>query len=166
MPTSKTYVCDTDSLINLHRHFGMKAIKELRRLSKEEKLKVPEGVIRELIRGTDKLANFAKSEQSWFIVTINSTPSLKEEIKRLENQYGQKIAVGGRQYQGFWSSKAGQKAADSQVVAVAKLFKGTAVSDDNAVKLACALENVPCISWSEFARQLGLIQPEQPSLNF
>jgi hypothetical protein len=52
------------------------------------------------------------------------------------------------------------------VVAVAKLLKGgVAVSDDQAVKLVCALEGVPCIGWSEFARRVGLIKPEQLNLN-
>jgi hypothetical protein len=40
-----------------------------------------------------------------------------------------------------------------------------AVSDDAAVKLACALEGVPCIGWSELARRLGLIEPQQLNLN-
>jgi hypothetical protein len=41
---------------------------------------------------------------------------------------------------------------------------GVAVSDDGAVKLACALEDVPCIGWSEFARRLGLITVQQLQL--
>ncbi|MCX7887742.1 MAG: hypothetical protein N3B01_10900, partial [Verrucomicrobiae bacterium] len=63
-----------------------------------------------------------------------------------------------------WKSKAGRQAADAQVVAVAKLLKGVAVSDDRAVKLVCATEGVPCIGWSEFARGLGLIRPQQLDL--
>ena len=74
----------------------------------------------------------------------------------MERVYGEPITVGKQRYQGFWASRAGRKAADSQVVAVAKVFGHTVVSDDTAVKLVCALENVPCISWAEFARRLGL----------
>ena len=67
--------------------------------------------------------------------------------------------MGGKEYNGFWSSQAGRKAADGQVVAVAKVHNCTVVSDDGAVKLACMLEDVPHIGWTEFARQVGM--PEQ-----
>lgn len=166
MPESEVYVCDADSLINLHRHFGREALKVLRRLSKSGYLKLPEGIVRELIRGTDKLAKFAsKVEKEGRVVGANREPNLKHEIASLEKKYGQTIVVGKQQYKGFWSSKAGRQAADAQVVAVAKLLKAVAVSDDRAVKLACALEGVECIGWSEFARRLGLIRLQQLSLD-
>lgn len=160
MPPSEIYVCDADCLINLHRHFGRKAISALRDRGKTDALKLPEGVIRELIRGTDKLARFAKKEKKALCVTASDQPVLCAEISRLERQYGETIVFGQQRYGGFWKSKAGRQAADAQVVAVAKTIHAVAVSDDRAVKLACALEGVPCIGWSEFARRLCLIEPQ------
>ncbi len=165
MPESEIYVCDADSLINLHRHFGRQATSVLRRLSQTRKLRLPEGVVRELKRGTDKLAKFVQKHRQYIEVTARQIPSLHTEIPRLEGLYGEKIRLGTQEYLGFWHSKAGRKAVDAQVVAVAKVLEGVAVSDDQAVKLVCALESVPCISWSEFARRLGLIKPQQLNLN-
>lgn len=54
MPAPEIHVCDADCLINLHRHFGRKAISALQHLGKRGGLKLPEGVIRELERGTDR----------------------------------------------------------------------------------------------------------------
>lgn len=165
MPPSDVYVCDADCLINVYRHFGRKAISALRRYGKTSRLKLPEGVLREIIRGTDKLASFAKTEWKTVGVEIGNDSRLSAETARLENLYGQKIRIGTREYIGFWHSAAGRKAADAEVVAVAKLLIGTVVSDDRAVELACACEGVPCIGWSEFARRVGLVEPEQLNLN-
>jgi hypothetical protein len=162
--TRDMYVCDADCLINLHRHFGRKALAELRRLGRNGALKLREGVIRELIRGTDHLANFAEKHQKLLEVAISTNARLQREVATLEKKYGERIVLGQRSYAGFWSSKSGRLAADAQVVAAAKWERAIAVSDDQAVKLACALENVPCIGWSEFARRLQLIKPETPML--
>jgi predicted nuclease of predicted toxin-antitoxin system len=158
-------VCDADCLINLHRHFGRKALDELRRLGREGALKLPEGVIRELIRGTDHLARFVENHQKLLAVVISTNAQLKHEVATIDTKYGARIVIGQQSYAGFWRSKAGRQAADAQVVAAAKLEQPIVVSDDQAVKLACALENVPCIGWSEFARQVGLITVEQLQLN-
>jgi predicted nucleic acid-binding protein len=166
MPPSEIYVCDANCLINLHHHFGRKAIRALRDWSKKGVLKLPEGVVRELIHATDNLARFAEKERQHLEIAARQFPALHTEIPRLERLYGKTIRVGTQQHAGFWHSKAGRRAADAQVVAVAKLLKGgVAVSDDAAVKLACALEGVPCIGWSELARRLGLIKPQQLDLN-
>lgn len=165
MSPSETYICDADCLINLHRHFGRKALGALRRCAKGGRLKLPEGVVRELKRKIDRLGKFVKVQRRYLEITARQIPALHSEIPRLEGLYGKKIRVGTQEYAGFWHSRAGRKAADAQVVAVAKLVKGgVAVSDDQAVKLVCALEGVTCIGWSEFARRLGLIKPETPVL--
>ncbi len=164
MPTGGIHVCDADCLINLYRHFGRKATRALRDLGKKGFVKLPEGVVREIIHSTDKLARVVRTQQQHFEVAAQHHPALHREIPRLERLYGEKIRVGTKEYGGFWRSKGGRKAADAQVVAVAKLLKGVAVSDDGAVKLACALEGVPCIGWSEFARHFGLIKPRQLDL--
>jgi len=161
----ETHVCDADCLINLHRHFGRKAILALRDWGRKGAPKLPEGVVRELIHATDNLAGFARKERQHLEIAARQFRALHREIPRLERLYGKTIRVGTQQHAGFWHSKAGRRAADAQVVAVAKLLRGVAVSDDAAVKLACALEGVPCIGWSELARRLGLIEPQQLNLN-
>jgi hypothetical protein len=123
-------------------------------------------VVRELIRGTDNLAKFAKTQKDLLQVSIGTDLLLRAEIARLETLYGERIVVGQRPYRGFWKSKAGKRAADAQVVAVSKLQGATAVSDDHAVKLASALEGVQCIGWSEFARRLGLVTAQQLDFEF
>lgn len=166
MESTEKYVCDADCLINLHRHFGRASLKALRGLGKKGALKLPEGVIREIKRGTDKLARFVEKEEQVLEVTISSDPSLSNEIARLERSYGEKIVFGQQEYSGFWKSRAGRQAADAQVVAVAKLLKAIAISNDRAVQLACSLEGVSCINWAEIARRLGLVKPKQLELNF
>jgi hypothetical protein len=162
--TRDIYVGDADCLINLHRHFGRKALSALQSCGNAGRLKLPEAVVRELRKRTKKLRRFVE-DQRHLEITARHIPALHSEIPRLERLYGEKIRVGSQEYAGFWRSPAGRKAADAQVVAVAKLKGGVAVSDDRAVKLACALEDVPCIGWSEFARRLGLITMEQLRLN-
>lgn len=165
MPSREIHVCDADCLINLQRHFGGASIPALRTLGKKGGLKLPEGVVHEVMRHTGQLGKFVNEQRRHLQVAVGQLPALHTEIPRLERLYGEKIRVGKQEYSGFWQSAAGRKAADAQVIATAKLLAGTSVSDDRAVKLACALEGVPCIGWSEFARRLGLIKPEQLSLN-
>lgn len=166
MPAHEIHVCDADCLINLHLHFGRKAIRAMRDWGKKGGLKLPESVVRELIHHTDKLAGLVQEQRQHLEVRVRDIPSLHTEIPRLETLYGKRIRVGTREYAGFWSSPVGRKAADAQVVAVAKLLQGgVAVSDDQKVKLACALEGVPCIGWSEFVRRLGLVKPQQLALD-
>jgi hypothetical protein len=166
MPKTEIYVCDADCLINLYRHFRWKAIRALRGCMNGGDVKLPEGVVREILRGTDELAKLVREQQQHLCITTKKNNVLLNEIVRLERLYGEKIRFGRNEYPGFWKSKAGKLAADSQVVALAKLTdNGIAVSDDRAVKLACATETVPCIGWIEFARRLALPSGEQ-ELNF
>lgn len=155
MERQEKYVCDADSLINLHRHFRGRCTRRLRQLAEKSKLYIPEGVARELRRGTDRLSKFIEQRESSIVIRMKN-PELLAEFTRMERAYGESIQVGKQKHPGFWKSRAGYKAADSQIVAVAKVFGHTVVSDDSAVKLACFLENVPCIGWTEFARRLGL----------
>lgn len=90
------------------------------------------------------------------IVWIDRVHNLRDELARIERQYGEQIVVGKNSYPGFWHSPAGRKAADGQAIAVAKHLKATVVSDDRAVRLACMLESIGCIGWTEFARRLNL----------
>jgi len=158
------YVPDADALVNLYLHFKRRAINALKKLAKRDALRIPEGVARELLRKSDRLSNLMtslKKQASKFppslFVRLRAQRKVREEVVRLEKLYGEEIRVGGRVHPGFWASRAGRKAKDSQVVAAAKVLRGVAVSDDKAIALACALEDVSCIGWTEFARRLGLM---------
>ncbi len=164
MAPPEVYVADADVLIQLYRHFGKDAIRKLRELAQNGVLKLPEGVVREILRGTDRLAEFVKKQRDELEVTFQSRPYLHNELARIERAYGDTILVGTQKYPGFWHSRAGRRSADAQVVAVARSLHAIAVSDDRAVQQACSLEGVPWIGWTEFARRAGLIRYTQLSL--
>ena len=155
----ETYVLDASALIDLHRHFQAAGLRRLGHLARQGQIKIPEGVYRELQRKTDRLF---KAVERWArknsdcIVQIARVHNLADELARVERQYGEQIVVGTKPYPGFWHGPSGRKAADGQVIAVAKVLNATVVSDDRAVRLACILEGIPCIGWTEFARRITL----------
>ncbi len=164
MDGREKYVPDADALVNLYLHFRRTAINALKKLAKRDALRIPEGIATELLRKSDRLSNLItrlKKQASKFprglFVEVRTQRRVRQEIVRLETLYGEEIRVGGRVHPGFWASRAGRKAKDSQVVGAAKVLRGVAVSDDKAIALACALEDVSCIGWTEFARRLGLM---------
>jgi hypothetical protein len=69
-------------------------LRALRGLGRRGALKLSEGVIREIKRGTDKLAQFVEKEEQVLEITISNNPFLSNEIARLERSYGEKIAFG------------------------------------------------------------------------
>lgn len=152
------YVLDANVLIELQRHFPGQ-LRRLRPMAENGQIKIPEGVCRELRRRTDELhkevGQWAKRNADC-IVRISQVRNLADELARIERQYGQEVVVGTKPVPGFWRSPSGQKAADGQVIAVAKVLNGTTVSEDRAVRLVCMLEDVPCIGWPEFARRATL----------
>jgi len=158
------YVSDSASLINLYRTYGNIVISILRSEVKKDKLKLPEGVVRELTKGKDRLARFIGKYEQMLKITIKSEFRLKDELARIEQSYGEEINIGKQKLKGFWHSPSGRKSADGQVIAVAKVKGAVVVSDDNAIKAVCLLENIVCIGWTEYARQIGIVQ--QLDLNF
>lgn len=169
MAQGTVYVCDTSALIDIHQHFP-KHFRKLKSLVEQNRLRIPESVSRELKRRSNKvsaaLQTWAKTYQQ-LIVIVGRVNRLRTEVPRIDVAYGEKVSVGGREYPGFWHSSAGRKAADAQVVAVAKVFGWTVVSDDRAVRYACLLERVECIGWSEFARRAGIIgEQAEPEFEF
>ena len=156
MASNEKHVCDADCLINVHRHFGRVAFRVLRTLAKRGGLKLPEGVVREIKRGTDKLAKLVKENERFVAVSVSRDIRIRDELGSLERRYGNEIIYVRQKYPGFWKSPAGRQSADAQVVAVAKMLGGIAVSDDRAIQLACSLEGVTCIGWAEFARRLNI----------
>jgi hypothetical protein len=135
------FVVDADAFIDFDRHYRGQ-LKTLKRLAGAGSLTIPGGVARELLRKSDTLSKRVKQWQddcTDFVVKVDQDPRMRSEFARIEREYGDRIVVGGQTYTGFWSSHAGKKAADGQVVSVAKVLGSTAVSDDLAVKLACML---------------------------
>ena len=161
MADAGVFVCDANARINFNRHFP-KQTKRLRSAMTAGTVKIPEGVCRELVRGSDKLAKLVQEragKESWKVELYD--PRLKAEWNRINQAYGSPFAVGTKRIPGFWSTVSGKLGVDAQVVAVSAFYGYTAVSDDIAVKSACMLEDVICISWQEFARRIGVVPKQQ-----
>jgi len=165
MAPQERYVIDANALIGLYRYFGSKAVRKLREMLKDKSLRSPEGVVRELLRGTDRIARFVKNHRSDLEISFKENPKLIFYLSKIETRYGEFIHIGRQKHPGLWSSPAGRRSADAQVVAAAIALQATVVSDDHTVQLVCSLEGVPCIGWAEFARRIGLVpQSRLPSL--
>lgn len=159
----ETYVLDASALVDIYRHFRNK-FRKLKPLVASGHIKIPEGVFRELHRVTGELYKTVKiwiQDNSDCLVQIGRVHNLANEFVRIERQYGERIRVGKHEHPGLWKSHSGRKAADSQVIATAKILKGIVVSDDYGIRLVCMLEGIPCISWTEFVRQVKSLQPNQ-----
>src|SRR6266478_6328692 len=102
MASDEKHVCDADSLINLHRHFGRTAFRVLRSLAKRGGLKLPEGVVREIKRGTDKLAKLVKDNERFVAVSVSQEVRIRDELALLERRYGNEIVYVRQKYSGFW----------------------------------------------------------------
>lgn len=150
---------DSDALINLR---DARLLRKLRLFVQRGKVKIPEGVHRELQHRTDKLAKKLQEWQDNYHIAVDLDYKALELLPDIENKYGVRFNVGGKVYRGFWESSSGRKSADSQVVALAKAHGWTAVSNDNSIHGACMLENVVCRRWEEIGRLL--LGPEQASL--
>lgn len=153
------FCCDSASLIDL-RDAGL--LREMRGLVQNDRVKIPEGVYRELQQKTDKLANTIEQWKKKYSIVIDLDPKALELLPDIERNYGPQFSVGGKTYAGFWKSPSGRKSVDAQVVALAKSRKWIAVSNDNSIHGACMLENVECRRWEDIGRLL--LRPEQPQL--
>src|SRR5947209_8078933 len=121
------YCCDADSLIEISRHFN-DGVRRLSRAAKDGRFCIPSAVAKELRRGSDRLGRGMETWKKCGIVTaIDSTPQLMTENSRIERTYGPDFKLGGSTRRGFWGSAQGQKAADGQVVALAKVKRMIAV---------------------------------------
>jgi hypothetical protein len=153
------YCCDSDSLINL-KDAGL--LDKLRDLVKLEKIKVPEGVYRELHRYTDKLAKNLQQWDSKYHLVIQLDSKSLDLLTSIERQYGPSFHIGSKVYGGFWNSASGRKSSDGQVVALAKSRGWIVVSNDDSIHGACMLEGVTCRRWEEIGRLI--LNPEQSPL--
>ncbi|MDW8120171.1 MAG: DUF4411 family protein [Chloroflexota bacterium] len=138
--------------------------KRVRRPAKEGKLKIAEGVFRELAAKTDPLYRIiSKWDKQFGIVTnIYGDPQASQVLAYIQQKYGDFIQVERRKYPGFFKSKRGRRSADSQVVALAKQYGWIVVSDDQSVQLVCYLESIAHITWTQWAVRLQMgAQPNQ-----
>jgi uncharacterized protein YacL len=142
--------------------YDARLLQKTRRLVRGGKLKIPEGVYRELQQITDKLAKQIEQWKNKYSFVIQLDRKALEILTDLERKYGPQFNVGGKTYTGFWKSPSGKKSADSQVLALAKSRGWIVVSNDNSIHGACMLENVECRRWEEIGRLL--LDPEQQRL--
>ncbi len=160
------YCPDTSSLINIHLN-DPKRLRIIGRLVKKGRVKIPSGVRREVRKKSDPLSH---SLSRWLNepnaeVNPSSDRSVSSTFTVLQKRYGEKIMVSGRTFPGFFKGPRGRRSADPEVVAISKVFNYVAVSDDEHIRLACMLENVQCITWQEFLRQIYYVfRGDQTSL--
>jgi hypothetical protein len=126
------------------------------------RVKIPEGVYRELHQKTDKLAKTIEQWQKKHSIVVNLDTQALALLPDIERNYGPQFNIGGINYPGFWKSPSGKKSVDAQVVALAKSRGWIAVSNDNSIHGVCMLENVKCCRWEEIGRLI--LGPEQPHL--
>lgn len=152
------FCCDSSALIDL-RDAGL--LRKLRTLVQRGRIKIPEGVYKELQQQTDQLAKTIEQWKRKYSFSVNLDTKALELLPGIERKYGPQFNVGGKTYAGFWKSPSGRRSADSQVVALSKIHEWTAISNDNSINGACMLENVECRRWEEIGR---LLKPEQHRL--
>jgi len=160
--TKTPYILDSAPLIDVKDHFP-ELLRKLKKLVGDGLIKIPDSVLRELsdVAGkSDKATQWVQSMKNQyqdFVVSFSGSDyvahQIRQELSRIAPKYGPHFTVGKQTYPGFWSSRAGRKAAEGKVIAVAKVLKGTVVSNEKTVRGACLLERVPCIGWEEFVRQ-------------
>ena len=156
--TSNVFCCDSAALIDL-RDAGL--LRKMRAMVQKRRIRIPEGVYRELQQKTDQLAKTAEQWKKKYSFVVNLDRKALELLPEIERKYGPQFSVGGKTYPGFWKSPSGKKSVDAQVVALAKSRGWIAVSNDNSVHGACMFEDIACRRWEGIGR---LLAPEQPHL--
>jgi hypothetical protein len=126
------------------------------------KIKIPEGVYRELQKSTDILAKTLQKWEAKYALVVALDQEARALLPDIELKYGPQFNRGGKVYAGFWKSASGKKSSDSQVVALAKSKQWVVISNDNSIHGACMLEGVICRRWEEIGRLL--LKPTQDPL--
>ncbi len=152
-----TYCCDSDSLINL---YDASLLVKMRDMVKIGRIKIPEGVFREIHRYTDRLAKTLQSWEDKYQLVVKLDYKALEFFTEITLKYGPQFRQGDVVYKGFWKSASGRKSSDAQVVALAKARGWIAVSNDNSIHGACMKEGIVCCRWEEIGRLL--LKPQHP----
>jgi hypothetical protein len=153
------FCCDSAALIDLQ---AAGLLHKTRGLVLSGKVKIPEGVYKEIKQKTDKLAKTIEQWKKKYSFVANLDYKALEQLPNIEKLYGPQFSVGGKTYPGFWKSPSGKKSVDAQVLALAKSRGWIVVSNDNSIHGACMLENTACRRWEEIGRLL--LGPEKPRL--
>ena len=157
------FCCDANALINFAR---AERFTELDALARQGLLRIPMGVYAEVFphqrEGREKRLLARWKEDARVAVSLDDDAVAKSLLPDIERTYGPQFHIGGLTYAGFWSSKAGRDAADGEVVAFAKAYGWTVVSNDGSVRGACLLEGIECHSWEQLAHRLDTVE-SQPS---
>jgi uncharacterized protein YacL len=159
IPPQNVFCCDSASLIDL-RDAGL--LRKMRGLVQSGRLKIPEGVYKELKQKTDKLAKTIEQWEKKYSFVVSLDYRALELLPNIEKEYGPQFNLGGNNYPGFWASSSGRKSVDAQVLALAKSRGWIVVSNDNSIHGACMFEDIECRRWEEIGRLL--LGPEQPHL--
>lgn len=149
------FCCDANALINFER---AGRFTELDALARRGLLRIPMGVYDEVFpyqrEGRERRMLARWKEDARVAVSLDDDDGARSLLPAIERAYGPQFHIGGVAYAGFWSSKAGRGAADGEVVAFAKAYGWTVVSNDGSVRGACLLEGIECHSWEQLAHKL------------
>lgn len=149
------YCLDANALIQLHENFP-ETFPMLAKACRTGRIRVPEGVYREIRRVTDRLKRIVEEweDKHHVVIRLRNHNQAKALLPEIERKYGERIVTGRVTRRGLWRSKSGQRSADAQVIAFAKADGMIVVSNDEGVQSASLLEDVQVITWQEFARRL------------
>ncbi len=149
------FCCDANALIYFAR---AGRFMELDALARQGLLRIPMGVYDEVFshqrEGREKRLLARWKEDARVAVSLDDDAEARSLLPGIERAYGPQFRIGGVTYAGFWNSKAGRDAADGEVVAFAKAYGWTVVSNDGSVRGACLLEGIECHSWEQLAHRL------------
>lgn len=94
------------------------------------------------------------------VVVVDDDSEASSLLPNIDARYGPQFSMAGVSYGGFWKSRAGQDAADAEVVAFAKARGWVVISNDHSVHGACLMESIECHRWEYLAlvtQQLRLL---------
>jgi len=92
----------------------------MRGLVHRGRVKIPEGVRRELKQKTDQMAKTIEQWGKKYSLVVNLDNKALQLLRNIERKYGPQFNIGGKNYPGFWASSSGRKSVDAQVLALAK----------------------------------------------
>ena len=143
------YCCDADALIEFD---SAGRFAELSKLVEQGRLRIASGAYAETLRFRSVSQRSKRMLEDWYtrgqvVVVVDDDNSAQSLLPYIATQYGPPFGLKGVNYGGFWKSRAGQDAADAEVVAFAKAHEWVVISNDHSVHGACLMESVECHRW-------------------
>ena len=139
------YCFDTDALISLH-HDDL--LPRLKRWADVGFVTIPTGVSRELEERDRSAYRFVSGWRADVFVDPERDEGAHRILPRLFRAYGEQFSLGRYTYKGLATGPRGYKAAEFEMIALAKANGWTAVSNENSVHGACTMEIVMCLDWT------------------